>query len=194
MKDLFIDFNANCELNSIYKLFEIINKNPSTKIVLRISSIIGNCFAGILAFNKLNAISHNIELVTYNSSSISASALPIYYAGNKRYAASTSSFHIGFNQWSSENRDVDELVEDCNRFMAFDETIMRIFKIRNDLVNFDIENKFYNSETISIEEALNTRLVHEIRENINDELVNIDYSHFIISQDINDKLVVDQLR
>ncbi|WP_342431062.1 hypothetical protein [Neobacillus sp. FSL H8-0543] len=193
MKDLFIDFCADCELNSIYKLFEIINNNPSTRIVLRISSIKGNCFAGILAFNKLNAISNNIELVTYNSSSISASALPIYYAGNKRYAASTSDFQIGVNQWSSEKRDLEGLVEDYHRNMSFDEIVIRIFKYRNDLINFDIENKFYNCETISIEEALNTRLVHEIRENIKNELINVDYSYFIISQDINDKLVVQQL-
>lgn len=196
MKNLFIDFNADCKQSSIYELFKIINNNPTTKIVLRISSNNGNCFAAILAYNKLIAISYNIDLVTYNSSSISASALPIYYAGKKRYAASTSDFHIGRSKWTKENRDIAELEEDFSRSRIVDENMIKIFKLRNDLNKFDIENKYYNSETISITEALESRLVHEIRDNIYNELGEVEYSHFIISQDVNDKnkVVVDQLK
>lgn len=194
MGTLFIDFNAKCTLPTIYKLFEIINEIPSTRIIFRISSIGGNCFGGLIAFNKLNAISKKVELVTYNASSIEGSALPMFYAGNKRYATSNASFYLNSNLWSQDSKDVHELIEAYKKATAIDNSLIRIFKCRKDLANINIEDKYYNSKIITIKEALESKLVHEIRENILEELDEDNYYHFIISNDSEDKPIVQRLR
>lgn len=170
VKTCYIKFYAQVDTNSVNLLMQTVeNKlNEGVKrFVILISSVGGNVFHGISAYNFLKGIP--AEVITHNFGSVDSVANVLYCAGSKRYCVPHARFLLhgvvaGFPQGAGLEE--KQLVERLKGLQMDTENIAGVIANTIGKTEAEIKNAMIDRTTLSPEDAQTYGLVHEIKEDL----------------------------
>lgn len=164
-KTVYIKFYAGVNAESVNKLMTIVEEQLKLgveKIVLLISSVGGQVFHGISAYNFLKGI--HAEIITHNFGSVDSSAGVIFCAGSKRYSVPHARFLIHGVSFPLQGTFEEKQIEEKLKILRIDtESIIGVFASTTGKSEDEIEQAMTDRTTLSPEQAQKFGLVHEIK-------------------------------
>lgn len=140
--------------------------NDNVKIVhLLLSTPGGGTMQGLNLYNMLRAAP--FELRTYNAGSVNSIGNVIFLAGEKRFAAthSTFMFHgVGLSVNQAARLEEKNLREHLNAILNDQKRIGGIIAERTSLSDAEVEQLFREAKTKDANEALQSGIIHEIKD------------------------------
>jgi len=167
-KTVYIKFYAGVNADSVNKLMTIVEeqlKLGAERIVLLISSVGGQVFHGISAYNFLKGIP--VEVITHNFGSVDSSAGVIYCAGSKRYSVPHARFLIHGVSFTMQGTFEEKQLEEKLKILRIDtESIAGVLASTTGKSEAEIEKAMSDRTTLNPEKAKDFGLVDEIKEDL----------------------------
>ena len=166
-KTVYIKFYATVDNNSVNALMSAVEqklKEGVERFVILISSVGGNVFHGLSAYNFLVGIP--AEVITCNFGSVDSIASVIFCAGSKRYSVPHARFLLhGVSANFVQNSSLEEKqLEERLKGLKIDiENIAGVIAFTTKKTEDEIRQAMIDRITISPEEAQKFGLVHEIK-------------------------------
>jgi len=165
---LYVTFSAEVIPQTSEALIAIMGEAASAQIPevhLLLSTPGGSVMNGINVYNVLRAMP--FKLITHNVGNVDSIGNPIFLAGEERYACphSTFMFHgVGFDINGQMRLEEKALKERLDGLRADQKRISAIVAERSTLTDDDVHGFYLDSKTMDADEALESGLVHEIRD------------------------------
>lgn len=167
-KTVYIKFYAGVNADSVNRLMEIVDEQLKLgveRIILLISSVGGQVFHGLSAYNYLKGIS--AEVITHNFGSVDSSAGIIYCAGTTRYSVQHARFLIhGVTIPMQGNFEEKQLEEKLKIIKIDTESIAGVIATTSQKTEEEILKAMNDRTTLSPEQAKDFGLVNEIKEEL----------------------------
>ena len=166
-KVVYIRFFAAVNPKSANALMQVVQqklKEGTERFVLLISSMGGNVFSGISAYNFLKGIP--AEVWTHNFGSADSIAVVLFCAGSKRFSVPHARFllhGIGFDITQSTRFDERLLDERIKTLAADRENISRVIADNTGKQIEDIERDILAGTVLNSDQAKDYGLVHEVK-------------------------------
>ena len=165
-KTVYIKFYSGVNNNSVNSLMSAVEqkiKEDVKRFVILISSVGGNVFHGLSAYNFLKGLP--VEVITHNFGSVDSIAAVLYCAGTKRYSVSDARFLIhpvlaNFQACQLEEKQLEERIKGLRIDI---ENIAGVIASTTGKKEGEIIKAMQDRTTLSPEEAQKFGLVHEIK-------------------------------
>jgi ATP-dependent protease ClpP protease subunit len=161
----FLDAINDAKAKAVMSMFtEILAKHKPDTVYCLFSSSGGFVDPGIALYNFLRSLP--IELIMHNIGSVDSTANAVFLAGEKRYAATHSSFLFHGIKWTF-NANVSltrsQMIETLSGLSTAEAKICGVVTERTQLVRTEIEDLFRQGESKDPAFALSKGIVHEIK-------------------------------
>ena len=167
-RTVYIRFHAGINFNTINTMTQTIQKKLNDgyeRFVLLISSVGGNVFHGVHAYNFLKGIP--AEVITHNVGSSNSVAVVLFCAGSERFCSPNARFLIhGVITHLQGDFELKQIEEQLNILRNDTETMAKIISDTTQKTTEEVMKTMAERTALSAEESKEFGLTTEIKEEI----------------------------